>query len=85
MTVAAIKEMKRQVKKSIDNADDTTVKMIHAMLEVQQQEHESSAFEDEMERRFKEMEEGKNCIHLTIDQLEERARAYHAERLKNGK
>ena len=83
MTVAAINELKKQVKKGIDNADDTTVKMIHAMLEVQQKEND--AYEDEIERRFKEMERGENCITLTIDQLEERAIAKHAKALQKGK
>ena len=78
MTVMAIKELKKQVKKSIDLADDTTVRMIHAMLEVQQQD--SDAHEDEIERRFKEMEEG-NRIRLSIDQLEERAKAKHAKKI----
>jgi hypothetical protein len=73
MTIAAIR---KQVKKSIDAADDTTVKMIQAMLEVQKAEQVT-----ELEHRFLEMEQGKG-ITLTIGQLEERARASFKKRVK---
>ncbi len=73
MTIAAIR---KQVKKSIDAADDTTVKMIQAMLEVQKAEQVAV-----LENRFLEMEQGKG-ITLTIGQLEERARASFKKRVK---
>lgn len=37
VTMNSIQEIRKQVKKYIDETDDTTVKMIHAMLETQQQ------------------------------------------------
>ena len=52
------------------------------MLEVQQKEN--GAYEDEIERRFKEMEEG-NRVRLTIDDLEKGAIAKHAKKGKAGK
>ncbi len=38
MVGAAIKDIRKQVKKSIYKADDTTVKMIQAMLDVREHE-----------------------------------------------
>ncbi|PQJ11051.1 hypothetical protein CJD36_013865 [Flavipsychrobacter stenotrophus] len=84
MTVMAIKELKKQVKKSIDLADDTTVRMIHAMLEVQQQDNEADAFEEEIDRRFKEMDEGKGII-LTVDEFMTRAKNRHEAKIKPAK
>lgn len=66
--------MKTEVKRSIDLADETTVKMIQAMLKVQQQENEANTFEDEIDRRFAEMERGENSTILTIDEFFERAK-----------
>lgn len=86
MTIMAIKEMKKQVKKSIDLADDTTVRMIHAMLEVQQQENTyySQEEEDEIERRFKEMDEGKGMI-FTVEEFMSRAKERHSVKNKSAK
>jgi len=74
-------DIRKKAKKSIDKADDTTVKMILAMLEVQEKEN---AFEKEIEHRFREYEEGK-ITPLTLDELETRVRKSHKERLKKMK
>ena len=76
----AIKELRKQVKMSIDHADDVTVKMIQAMLAVRQEEGQHPSMHDEWERRFAEMEQGKGKA-LTIDELEERARKAYAKRI----
>ena len=79
----AIRDLRRDVKKSIDRADDVTVKMIHAMLAVHERETEENIAFDELEHRFEELENGKG-VALTISQLEERARVSFRKRLKVG-
>lgn len=37
MNSAATKQMRKEVKKYVDNADDKVVKMLHAMLEAEQE------------------------------------------------
>lgn len=58
MTVQS--DIREKAKSGIDRASDLTVKMILAMLEVQEHENESEReFEDEIERRVRDYEQGK--------------------------
>lgn len=74
MQVAATKDIRKEVKKFIDLADDKTVKMIYAMLEVEHMEAAwtDAAFLDEMDRRTKEFEAG-NAKLYTLDEMERNA------------
>ena len=73
MAAASMMEIRKELKHRIDLADDITVKMIKAILDVKDDENSSTSWEDEMEMRFEEMEQGKG-VSLTIDQLETNAR-----------
>ena len=78
---SAIKDIRKEVKKFIDHADDKTVKMIYAMLEV---EHNEDIWTDtdflvEMDRRTREFEAGTAKL-LTIDELEHNAKAAYKQR-----
>jgi predicted transcriptional regulator len=62
--------LRKETKKYIDNADVKTVKMIHALLEAEQ---ESDWWDDlappekaSIERGLKEVEEGKVVSHETV-------------------
>ena len=83
MSTNAIKEIRKEVKKHIDFADDKTVKMIYAMLEVEQKEDEWTdvAFLDEMNRRTKEYESGTAKL-FTLEEMENNARKLYKERRK---
>lgn len=60
MHTNASSELRKRVKKSIDEADDTTVKMVMAMLEVREQEKlVLSHYEQDIEQRFADIEQGK--------------------------
>ena len=60
MHTNASSELRKRVKKSIDEADDTTVKMVMAMLEVREQENlVLSHYEQDIEQRFADIEQGK--------------------------
>jgi len=73
MTQMALKELRKKVKQQLNTADERTLKTIQAILAVQQEEDEAElAFEAEMERRFKELEEGKG-IQLTPEEFMARA------------
>jgi len=75
MSSNALKEIRQEVKKYIDQADEKTVKMVHAMLEVQEAEsprHDKS-FLKELDRRTKEYENG-TAESLTLDELERGAK-----------
>jgi len=75
--MAATSDIRTRAKKSIDKADDTTVKMILAMLEVHEHEvKEETAYEREMLRRIDDYEQGK-ITPLSLDELETRVRASH--------
>ncbi|MCD6012113.1 MAG: hypothetical protein K0Q79_1975 [Flavipsychrobacter sp.] len=80
---AAIKDIRREVKKSIDLADDKTVKMIYAMLEVEQKEDAwtDAAFLAEMEARAKEYESGSAKL-FTLEEMENNARRSYKARKK---
>lgn len=75
MGAAAVKDIRKEVKKYIDHADDKTVKMIYAMLEVEQREDAwtDKAFIAEMDRRTKEYESGKAKL-FTLEEMENNAR-----------
>ena len=76
-------DIRKKAKRGIDHADDKTVKMILAMLEVQQEAvQEETEFEKEMLRRFEEYEQGK-ITPLTISDLEDGARKAHKKRMKS--
>jgi hypothetical protein len=81
MNSPANADIRKKAKKGIDHADDTTVKMILAMLEVQQGAEETE-FEKEMLHRFKEYEQGK-INPITLHELEEGARNAHKKRMKS--
>ena len=82
MNAIASADLRKKAKKSIDKADDTTVKMILAMLEVQEKEYnEESTVDKEIGLRFREYEQGK-ITPITLDELESRARKSYAERKK---
>ncbi len=77
MASALKTDVRNKVKKYIDTADDTTVKMIYAMLKVQKaQALAEDKFEiDEIHRRIEEYEQGKvKPLTLTFDQLADSVR-----------
>jgi len=75
MNTIAKKDLRKEVKKYIDFADDKTVKMIYAMLEVEQREDAwaDEAFISEMDRRTKEYESGTAKLY-TLEEMEHNAR-----------
>ena len=77
MNATARTDIRKKAKEGIDRADDTTVKMILAMLDVQADEE--AAFDAEMNRRIEEYEQGK-VKPLSLDELEARAREKHLSR-----
>jgi hypothetical protein len=79
MNATALTDIRKRAKAGIDRADDTTVKMILAMLDVQADEE--AVFDAEMNRRFEEYEQGKVKT-LSLNELEERARANHKKKAK---
>jgi hypothetical protein len=83
MNTTAIKEIKKEIKKNIDHADDKTVKMIYAMLEVEQKEDAwtDASFIAEMDRRTKEYESGSAKL-FTLEEMESNARRSYKEREK---
>ena len=84
MSTAAINSIRKEVKKYIDLADDKTVKMIYAMLEVEHKENAwtDAAFLEEMDRRTKEYETGTAKL-FTLEEMENNARKAYKERKKN--
>jgi hypothetical protein len=75
MSTVAIKDIRKEIKKNIDLADDKTVRMIYAMLEVEQKEDAwtDAAFLAEMDKRAKEYEMGTARL-FTLDEMENNAR-----------
>jgi putative addiction module component (TIGR02574 family) len=83
MSATTITDIRKKAKKGIDKADDTTVKMILAMPEVQEQENEEeTTFEKELLRRFDDYEQGKVKTY-TYDELTANARNAFAEHKKS--
>lgn len=75
-------DLRKKAKQSIDRADDTTVKMILAMLEVKEKEAVSETTHDkEIVKRFDDYEQGK-VVPLSLDELEKRVRNNHKKLLK---
>ena len=77
-------DIRKKVKKYIDTADDTTVKMVYAMLKVQKAvaDAEDKLETDEIERRIEEYEQGKIIpLTLTFDQLADGAREAYKKRI----
>ena len=83
MDSTSIKDIRKVVKKNIDIADDKTVKMIYAMLEVEQNEGEltDTAFLAEMDKRAKEYEAG-TAKTFTLEEMEHNARKAYKARKK---
>ncbi len=83
MNAAAIKDIRKEVKRYIDKADDKTVKMIYAMLEVEQREDAwtDEAFLAEMDRRTREYESGTAQL-FTLEEMEHNARLAFKKRKK---
>ena len=83
MNTPAIKNIRSEIKKSIDLADDKTVKMIYAMLEVEHKEDSwtDAAFIAEMDRRTQEYESGTAKL-FTLEEMNDHARKSYKERKK---
>jgi len=83
MNAVAKTDIRKEVKKFIDFADDKTVKMIYAMLEVEHKEDAwtDAAFVAEMDRRTKEYETGTAKL-FTLEEMESNARMAYKERKK---
>jgi len=82
MSTSINTDIRKRAKKGIDQADDTTVKMILAMLDVQTEEE--TAYEKEMLRRFDDYEQGR-IVPISLDELEKRARNNHKKRIQSQK
>ena len=67
------KELREKVKKYIDEADDTTVQMICAMLEAKQEaelwDELPQAVQQEIDEAIKELDEGKGIPHEKMKEL----------------
>ncbi|MES2701938.1 MAG: hypothetical protein V4649_04820 [Bacteroidota bacterium] len=81
--VSAVKDIRKEVKKFIDMADEKTVKMIYAMLEVERKEGawRDAEFIAEMDRRTEEYVSGKAEI-FTLEEMEQNAKAAYKARKK---
>jgi predicted transcriptional regulator len=70
MTATAIKELKEEVKKHIDLADESTLKAVYSLLEDGRQEgwwdNISDGERDAIETGLKQMEEGKTTPHEEV-------------------
>ena len=65
-----VKQMRQEVKKYIDNADDTTVKMVYAMLEAKQEDDWRnklpSTIQKEIDEALVELGKGKGMPHEVV-------------------
>lgn len=68
--MSAVEQMRRDVKKLIDKADETTVKMVHAMLEIKQEDDWWDALppktKAEIEEALDELDKGKGIPHEVV-------------------
>ncbi len=68
-----ILEIRKLVKKYIDAADDTTVKMMHAMLEVQKQsdwwDELPENVQGEIDEALKELDQGHGIPHEKLKEM----------------
>lgn len=66
-------ELRDEVKKIIDTADDTTVKMIHAMLEVKQEtdwwNDLPEDVQEQIDNAVKELDNGKGISHDKMQEM----------------
>lgn len=78
----AVKDIKKLAKKGIDEADETTVKMVLAMLQVKREE---TGMDDadlaEINRRFEEYESGKVAA-ISFEELERRVFGERKKKLR---
>lgn len=67
------KAIRKKVKKYIDEADDTTVKMIEAMFKVKQEndwwEELPPASKGDIKKALKDLDDGKGIPHKKIKQM----------------
>jgi predicted transcriptional regulator len=65
-----VKQMRQDVKKYIDKADETTVKMVHAMLEVKQEKDWWDKLPEnvqaEIDHALAELDTGKGMSHEMV-------------------
>lgn len=70
MTLVALNELKKEIKKSIDDADEKTVMAIRAMLENEQEEDWWDTLPDAVkagiDEGIKDMEEGRVTPHEEV-------------------
>ena len=70
MTMDAVKQMRKEVKQYIDSADEKTVKMMHAMLEVQQEDDWWDELpvevQKEVDKALAELDKGKGIPHEQV-------------------
>jgi len=84
MNTTIITDLRKKAKDGIDKAGDTTVKMILAMLEVEEKEVEAeTTFEKEIEKRIKDYEQGV-IEPFSLDEMEKRVRAKYHNRIQTG-
>ncbi len=82
MSTAELKELRKEVKWGIDHADEKIVRMMHAMLEVEQDDAWSDkSFVSEMDRRTKEYESGTAKLY-TLEEMENNARKAYKQSKK---
>ena len=68
--MSAVKQMRLEVKKYIDKADDTTVKMVYAMLEAKQEDDWwdkiPTDVQKEIDAALAELDKGKGIPHEVV-------------------
>ena len=68
--MSALKQMRQEVKKYIDKADDTTVKMVYAMLEAKQEDDWWDKMpvevQQEIDEALQELDKGKGMPHEVV-------------------
>ncbi len=68
-----LKAIRKKVKKYIDEADDTTVKMIEAMLKVKEEndwwDELPVASQEVVEKALKDLDNGKGISHSKVKQM----------------
>ena len=68
--MSAVKQMREEVKKYIDNADEITVKMVYAMLEAKEEkdwwDQLPADVQVEIDLALKELDKGKGIPHETV-------------------
>lgn len=70
MNSVATKEMRKEVKRYVDKADDKMVKMLYAMIEVEQEDdwwdHLPKKVQAEIDEAIAELDIGKGMSHETV-------------------